>query len=50
MATFIGAIKGKNKSGKIRISYYDSNGYKKYSYVTPLELKLIAKVINYTIE
>jgi glycerol uptake facilitator-like aquaporin len=49
-ATFLGAIKGKSKSGKIKISYYDSNGYKKYSYVTPTELKVMARVINYTIE
>jgi len=50
MDTFLGAIKGKTKSGKIKISYYDSNGYKKYSYVTPTELKVMARVINYTIE
>ncbi len=50
MDTFLGAIKGKSKSGKIKISYYDSNGYKKYSYVTPTELKVMARVINYTIE
>ena len=39
-----------SKAGKIKISYYDSNGNKKYSYATPAELKLLSKVINITIE
>lgn len=39
-----------SKAGKIKISYYDSNGYKKYSYVTPTELKVMARVINITVE
>ena len=45
----IGATK-KSKSGKIKISYYDSNGNKKYSYVTPLELQILSRVINVTLE
>ena len=49
MAVLLGAIK-KSKTGKIRISFIDSNGYKVFRYATPTELKVISKVINYTIE
>ena len=49
MAVLLGAIK-KSKKGKIRISFIDSNGYKVFRYATPTELKVISKVINYTIE
>jgi hypothetical protein len=48
MAVLLGAVKG--RKGKVRISFIDSNGYKVFRYVTPLELKVMAKVINYTIE
>jgi hypothetical protein len=51
MAVLLGSVKKKrNKEGKIKISYIDSDGYKRYSYATPLELKIISRVINYTIE
>jgi len=48
MAVLLGAInKTKNK---IRISYLDSNGYKVYKYVTPLQLKILVPIIDFTIE
>jgi len=50
MAILLGGIKRKTNKGKIRISYIDSDGYKRFSYVTPLELKVMSRVINYTIE
>lgn len=42
--------KKSTRAGKIKVSYYDSNGYKKHSYVTPTELKILSRVINVTIE
>lgn len=49
MATTKKAVK-KTTSKKIKISFTNSEGYKKVSYVTPEELKLISKVIDITIE
>lgn len=48
MSIFLGAVKG--KKGKVKISFLDSNGYKIYRNVTPAELKIMARVIDYTIE
>jgi hypothetical protein len=42
--------KAMKKQNKIKISFLDENGYKIYRYVTRLELSVISKFINLTVE